>query len=389
MPERLSYPAIQKNLLGHIPSLDALRGVAIIWVVWHNSLAGFETSGIFSKLLALFTNSGWVGVQLFFVLSGFLITGILVDGKKNSFILRNFYMRRLLRIFPLYYFILLVFFVLLPLIGIAPAGYEGSGFVELMYWTYTANWAVAFSLDGINGLSHLWSLAVEEQFYILWPFLVLSLSYRSLLITCFVFVFLALISRYAMVTIYPEEYEITNYIFTIARIDALSIGAILALFLRHPQYYKWLKKKVDIFFIITVLFILAILLVNLNFSPVAIGVGLLNQTLAAILFALGIYYLLQPASIPTKWLHDMTSKKWLIKVGKYSYAIYIVHMPVIKVLEDNYLISPNQYNGFHWLLILVYNFASVFTISFLLAVVSWYVIESPSLKLKKYFPMVR
>jgi peptidoglycan/LPS O-acetylase OafA/YrhL len=232
---------MQRVLGGRMPQLDALRAFAILAVILHNAGAkGLEhPAGIFVKLVEFAATTGWVGVQLFFVLSGFLITGILVDGRGDPHQLRNFYMRRVLRIFPLYYAFLFIAFVLLPLIGIMPTWLEVSYTHQFWYWTYLINWAEPFL--GTVELGHIWSLAVEEQFYILWPILVIAVRRRTLAYVCLGLILSAIVTRILLIHHDPEFASKAAYMFTIARWDSLALGALLALALRDRFWYERLR----------------------------------------------------------------------------------------------------------------------------------------------------
>src|ERR1700741_4392574 len=154
-----------------IPQLDAIRGIAILVVVVHN------LHGLDFPPLSLVTNYGWMGVDLFFVLSGFLITGILLDTKLSEHYFRNFYARRGLRIWPLYYAVLLFMFVVVPLL-------RPQDTAELFqrsspWWSYPLflqNFLVNAPALAVGPLGVSWSLAVEELFYLVWPFFVRYLS---------------------------------------------------------------------------------------------------------------------------------------------------------------------------------------------------------------------
>lgn len=381
---KLNFNDLQKTLSGTIPGLDALRGIAILWIVWQNSCGNFELTDFVSKLLALFTNTGWLGVQLFLVLSGFLITGILINEKGSEFQLRNFYLRRILRIFPVYYLVLFVFFIILPLMGDVSVGHPVSAGLAVQFWTFSVNWALIF-FETDNGLEHLWSLAIIVQFYLIWPLLVLNLSPRSLLACCLALVVLAIVSRFAITYVFPELYVDYNYTFTIARMDALAIGAILAIVVRNKIYFKWLKGKATAVLVLALTLIFVILGITEEFSAVDTGIGQFNQTLSAIVFAMSIYYLLQPATFVYAGRFRITSIRWLNKVGRYSYAIYVFHLPIKEVWRSLIFISPEDAQGMHLLLLLFWNSASVFIASYLLALVSWHLIEAPILNLKRLF----
>src|SRR5258706_13600578 len=170
------------------PGLDCLRGLAILMVMMVH-FGGTTDHGIpgaalwFSRL----TGAGWCGVDLFFVLSGFLITGILYDAKGAPGGLRTFYARRVLRIFPLYYGTLVVLFVILPLLAPGPnPGLEKVAQQQGWLWLYFSNFAAVFIGDhtfagGLVQAGHFWSLAIEEQFYLVWPLVVLTLRRGTLL----------------------------------------------------------------------------------------------------------------------------------------------------------------------------------------------------------------
>ena len=127
------------------------------------------------------TGAGWVGVDLFFVLSGFLITSILYEAKQSDGYFKNFYMRRVLRIFPLYYGVLFVAFAVVPLFHPYQTGfYKTISHNQIFLWTYLQNY-VQLPWEGWAGFTHFWSLAVEEQFYLVWPAVVFLLNRRALM----------------------------------------------------------------------------------------------------------------------------------------------------------------------------------------------------------------
>jgi peptidoglycan/LPS O-acetylase OafA/YrhL len=155
----------------YIPALDGIRGLAIVWVVLHNAtdISMAPASGVF-RALGLLTHTGWIGVQLFFALSGFLITGGLLDTQRSAHYFRDFYAKRALRILPLYYGVLFALLVVVPLIPAFSASISSEGQASL--WLFTVNW----THTAPYGFAHFWSLAIEEQFYILWPLVVWRLT---------------------------------------------------------------------------------------------------------------------------------------------------------------------------------------------------------------------
>ncbi|MBK8322657.1 MAG: acyltransferase [Betaproteobacteria bacterium] len=210
----------------HLPSLDGLRGVAILLVLCHqfDRIQVTAATGPGVRIFDYALNVGWIGVQLFFVLSGFLITGILMDAKGCPNFIRNFYVRRALRIFPLYFGALMVFLVALPNLGLAPKSW---GEVDFAYWVFLSNWF------GGEALPHFWSLAVEEQFYFAWPFVVLALNARQVGAVCLALAVASLMARILMVGFGVSPDAI--YQVTLSRLDALALGGAAAVLIRLPQ----------------------------------------------------------------------------------------------------------------------------------------------------------
>ncbi len=160
------------TLRGTIPALEGVRGVAILAVLAHQLLIDGYAGGRALEILRMPFQTGWAGVQLFFVLSGFLITGILLDTRRAENFWSSFYARRALRIFPVYYLLLAVTY------AIAPHRHQ------VFYWLYLANLRQLAAGPAVESLGHCWSLSVEEQFYLVWPFAVRLLDERGLVRLC-------------------------------------------------------------------------------------------------------------------------------------------------------------------------------------------------------------
>ncbi len=234
--------------LKYMKQLDGLRAMAVLAVLWTHYLPEeFWLFGIYW---------GGYGVRLFFVLSGFLITGILlksrqyiIQGKQCSlFAIRQFYIRRFLRIFPLYYAILaLAVLIAMPQVK------------EAIVWhiSYLSN--VYFALQGrfYGSAGHLWSLAVEEQFYLLWPWVILFLPRRWLLPTIIIFIGIAPLFRFTSTVVGVNLVAI--WVLTPGACDALCLGALLAYLNSHEDELLISKQKVLYLLLLTGLFITIVL----------------------------------------------------------------------------------------------------------------------------------
>ena len=219
----------------HIPELDGMRGVAVFGVMIMHFIGGIHPQGFAERAVAKAATYGVWGVDLFFVLSGFLITGILFDAKGSKAYFRNFYARRTLRIFPLYYAILLLLFVLIPpfvLMRMDPA-LLGAREAQAWVWPYLTNIYLAragsFALPYI---SHFWSLAVEEHFYLVWPFVVAYLARGTVMRWCVILGLFSTCLRIVLSVVGVNDTAI--FVLTPCRLDTLCAGGFLALAVRGP-----------------------------------------------------------------------------------------------------------------------------------------------------------
>ena len=211
---------------GRLAQLDALRGAAILMVMLYH--AGERSSSGLSPLDVL-AGWGWAGVDLFFVLSGFLITGGLLDTIGSPSYYRDFYVRRALRIWPLYYAVLAAVFVVAPAwfpAACSSAEYRQTAGVQ--GWLWLGSPQVPVSFDGETSLQtgwvtlvHLWSLGVEEHFYVIWPIAVAWLGVRRLHWACLAAIMAAPAFRLtAVLAGFPRA----AYLFTLCRMDGLAAG---------------------------------------------------------------------------------------------------------------------------------------------------------------------
>src|SRR5271163_421935 len=207
--------------------LDALRGLAVLLVLLHN------TDRYPSLHLQWISSNGWMGVDLFFVLSGLLITGILLDTKRSEGYFTNFYARRCLRIWPLYYSALLFMFVIVPLLH-PSEGQNVFGARSSPWWAYPLflqNFLVPVPTNSTGLLGVTWSLAVEEQFYLVWPLVVRFCTEAQLRKIAIAVVCLSPVLRF-----YLSLHQVNIYSNTFCRLDGLMAGALLAILIRSVSF---------------------------------------------------------------------------------------------------------------------------------------------------------
>ncbi len=310
-------PAPAHPVSPRLPTLDGLRAIAILLVVPHN-LNLIATFGGTQPVVAAL-HRGWIGVQLFFVLSGFLITRILLDARDAPDYYRSFFVRRALRIFPLYYAVLLVLFVLLPALGLVSL--ESDPMVELSYWAYFSNWYGPFH-HGPEAVSHFWSLAIEEQFYLLWPFVIHRRSAEWVMRLCLAIAAASLLLRVAMLVAGTPTQAI--YQFLVTRMDALALGGAVAAAFRIPSIASWALNRRQFMLGASFLSIAAGAAISGGYnslSPMTLSLG---YTFLAVAFALLVAAGAAADHLGRAgWLGAL---RWspLRRVAKYSYAMYVL-----------------------------------------------------------------
>lgn len=362
----------------HIPQLDGVRGLAILLILIHHLLSSNpETT---SRVIAFFIairESLWVGVDLFFALSGFLITGILYDSLTGPHFLRNFYGRRALRIFPLYYLALLTVFLIGIPIGMRWSGYQ---WVLAAYLDNTKLWighAVPHPLVDLTG--HLWSLALEEQFYLIWPLLILLLRDRRKLIGAALTLSLFALCLRCILVAHGTPAEIT-YKELPCRLDGLLLGGALALAIRGPRRELWLRRA-PVAFLVTAAILLLVAVrergIDWQHSRFINSIGYTFTALASTA--------LLAMSLPQgSWPARAFSRSWMRWLGRYSYGIYVWHMivPFLVVPSVHAILSPHLHSK---LLLLLASAAAGATVSIGVSVLSYHAFETRFLRLKRYF----
>jgi peptidoglycan/LPS O-acetylase OafA/YrhL len=387
----------EPDLAAHLPALDGIRGLAILAVMLYHMTVLTSRTPFDRAYLALLEWGGY-GVDLFFVLSGFLITGILHDSKplpsstlhppssppRPSRYFLNFYARRTLRIFPLYYAVVFFSLVLLPHIPNPKAARFGSiAGDELWYWTYLSNYLIAIRQAWRHGILDVsWSLAIEEQFYLLWPAVVYLCSRRTLTRVCVALIFTALATRTAMVLLHAHP--IATIVLTPSKFDALAAGALIAITVRHTGVLPWLPAARRTLPLGAAAFLLLYSLGGWRWDSapmLTLGYTALATTFGSLLL------LSLPTSPLPHFPASLLSHPLLRMFGRYSYALYLFHLPLRALVRDT-LYGPSQFPTLWGSQLpgqlLFYPLAISLTL--VAALTSWYLLEKPFLSLKRYFP---
>lgn len=350
--------------LDHVPILDGLRGIAVLMVMWFHFFQDTSPleAGVLFRAIDVVTPFGRTGVDLFFVLSGFLITRILIVTKDEPAYFRNFYARRFLRIFPLYYFFLALATFVVPVV----LDERTPTFSENWYWwVHLQNLPLTFGWAW-GGPEVYWTLAVEEHFYLLWPLVIFLTPRRRLAHVAAALVVTALVVRLAVI-----GQGIDVYYFTLTRMDALALGALLAIFepiIRADRVA--FHRRFLISLAATGIPLLTMLAVvgGTGTGPLqAVRYSFQSLTYASVVgVALTIGATAPFRKIVQTW--------FLAYTGSISFGLYVYHRLAF-VLANRFL-PPTA---------LLVRFVPAFALAFVMAHFSYRLLELPFLSLKRYF----
>lgn len=369
-PATIQHADRDKNR-NHYPALDGLRGVAILLVVFLHNF-GFMNYFFF----------GWLGVDLFFVLSGFLITEILLNTVGKPGFLKNFYMRRILRIFPLFYLALVICLLILPNIKSLHLNTDYYTGNQVWLWTYLQNWLYVFKEPyGDKILLHTWSLAVEEQFYMFWPLLVLLLKKPRYLLTAMLFILVSVCVARFVIWNYQVEDLAYSSLYTFTRIDGLCIGSIVALL-----------QKINTGFLKKYTALIVLLMAGINFAFYFINnmqgftlpyLAFAGYTTFAVLFGILVY---EAVIGESKLIRILLDNKVLKFFGRISYGLYVWHWPVYILLFDycrNKITAGNFFSSIQPAELISAIFVTL--VAILVSLLSYHYFEKPFLKLKSKY----
>jgi peptidoglycan/LPS O-acetylase OafA/YrhL len=341
-----------------VGELDGIRAIAI-WMVLiiHITMQGdAQRAGTalhgFGRLAFLAVDHMWLGVDLFFVLSGFLITGILLDAKHRPAYFRKFYIRRALRILPLVVVVIAVMMLIAP-------GYPRWYAFGLLF---LSDIAPQLNVASPAGAPPLWSLAVEEQFYLLWPVIVLALTSRRLVVLALAIVAIEPLIRFLT---FGSALEVPW-----CRSDGLAMGALAAAFVRRPEFGPHAARR-----LVTAIAcgVVALGLIELIVRDAALS-GALRLTEADLVFGAAIVAVV--AWSGSRWSAPLRSRPMRFFADT-SFCVYLIHVPIIEHVGR--LGAGAAHAPF---LAAVYRGLFVLSLTFALAALSHRYLESPLMRLK-------
>jgi len=363
----------------HLNFLDALRGVAVSYVLLYHFLpktTSLSNDSFLYQIWDTFWLMGWSGVDLFFVLSGFLITGILHKSKTKKNYFKNFYIRRFFRIFPAYYALIILSYL-----------FNNNESVSVFHWLYFSNFDVELAIEFNLFLCVAWSLSIEEQYYLFYPTLVYYLSDKRWIQVLMGFIVLSISLRFLghYLDFFSPRQMYHN---TLAHFDGIALGGLIRMMILNYDSYKKILRSYANFTPLLLIAAVALSyycgvkvlensvlpdgtvhLEHVSFYP---NMYLFGYTLNSLLFGGIILWCIFKGGFVLKFF----SSSILRNIGKYSYAMYLFQYPVyilFNVLSKNAGISFNP----------IIKAALLFTSVYLAARLSWLMLESPMNKIKE------
>jgi peptidoglycan/LPS O-acetylase OafA/YrhL len=383
------HPLGRPKIRGHIPALDGVRGLAILLVLLYHFISQTTATNSFEAVVNRILGFGFLGVDLFFVLSGFLITGILYDSQSDRAFFRNFYMRRLLRIFPLYYAVLAVVFFLLPSIPVL-RGSEVVALREHQAWAWLYGVNVFLAIRGgwaLSYIEHFWSLAVEEHFYLVWPLVVWLAAGRPRRLMKAAIAIAALAVAARAWAVHVGVNEVATTVLTPFQLDGLLLGGFFAVWLRQPggeaAARRWMLPMVGV----SLGFILLQFGLHRVVDDGVPAIRALRYAAYHVIFSAVILHAVLGA--PTSVMVRFFRNPAMVALGKYSYGLYVYH----HFLSFYFAKHGTEFAlagvvGSHTLAVFIQALAGM-AASFAVAWLSYELFERHFLRLKRLWPSGR
>jgi peptidoglycan/LPS O-acetylase OafA/YrhL len=372
-----------------VPALDGVRGLAILIVLLYHFVAQTVATNRLEAGVNWALSYGPLGVDLFFILSGFLITGILYDSCAEPAYFRSFYMRRVLRIFPLYYAVLAVVFFVVPLIP-ALRGSEIAGLRQHQAWAWLYGVNVYLSIQGdwvLSYIEHFWSLAVEEHFYFVWPLVVWLLGARPRLLMKVALAIAAVCFGGHVAAAVAGVSPVVTMVLTPFQLDALCLGGFFAVYVRQPGGEAAVKR----FIVPMALVALAVLLLQFGLHRfTGLGLPAIRSMRSAmfrlLLAALLLEALVAPASsVVSRFFRSAP----MVALGKYSYGLYVYHHFFSFYFTRNRTeFALARAVGSHTLAVAIQAVGGM-AVSMVIAWLSYEFFEKHFLRLKRFWPSSR
>lgn len=351
----------------YIKPLDGIRGFAVLFVVIHHIFLGISDFVVLPETIKAIAVSG---VDLFFVLSGFLIGGIIIDEHKSRFFWKSFMLRRVGRIFPVYFLVISTFVIAMGL-------FQHEWFLDKYlfvdplpvapYFVFLQSYFQGIAnISGPKWVAMTWTLSVEEQFYLVLPFIAILFSKKGIYIAIFIAIIIAPIIRHWAFSTYGFY---AGYMFFPARMDTLAMGVLIAILVRHDMFFSFFQKSKLIYVIPLILFFL------LN-EKIYIGTLLIDEyTFRAIFYASVVLILVSKKNLLITLLFE---NRTIVFFGAISFGLYMYHQLINGLFHGFIYNSAPSVNNTDSLLVAVF----VFIVSILLSVISLKYFEHP---IRSYF----
>lgn len=364
----------------YFPNLDGLRFISFLSVFFYHSFATdyeyIKSDGLYVFVKNFILGNGNLGVNFFFVLSGFLITYLLLVEKKNygKINIRNFYIRRILRIWPLFYLCIVFGFFIFPKLKAALGQVPGETAEIEYYLVFLNNFNfIKNGLPDASTLGVLWSVAIEEQFYLLWPLIFYFLSRNYYLPTFFGIVIGSFAYRYMNI---HDPWILENH--TISCISDMTIGGIFAYYsFTYSSFRDSIRRAPKSAWFILYMLILAIVLYRAQIFPGGLLLAS-DRIIIAVLFGLVIV----EQNYADNSFYKMSRFKWISRLGIYTYGLYCLHM--IGILIAAVALRKLNWNTNVYQVIFLEGGLSL-AISIVLGIASYHIYEKHFLKLKNRF----